>query len=692
MISGRFEGRVLVVLAVAIGGSLALPVAALAHAGLLSSTPEPGTELGAAPGAVILRFSEPLNVRLSRASVATPDGELVRGRVIASEEIAAQLAGNTGGVYRVSWTSVSVLDGHTLSGSFEFGVGVPVSPEAAGGISTSPRTIDLLISLARGVEDVSLLVAGGLLLLGGLASREPALDWVRRRPVVPLAVAFLGGAAVVFSEAFAAAHGFSPGGIVSYLTTGWAGVARLIRPLLELLAWLLAWHRSRWTAWVVAGAIVALAAAGHAAAVSPRIWGITVEAVHVGAATLWAGGILGLALLRPPGGWSGMDGRSLLHRFTPVAFGAFTVTALAGLLRGAQEVGSVHEVFASSYGVALLVKSLLVVLIVPLSVLAWRRLLVAPRVESALVVGVVAAAVLLAAYPLPPARQSEAEREVAEGAQDPGLPEAGDLTLGGRAGTALVGLTLSPGEPGRNDVLVYVLPLAGEMPATRLQVAMSIDGQRIGLYPCGMTCRRTAADITGGERIEVQIGSSEARVAFFDIPPLPAPDGSELFTELERRMHTLSSYRMDQSLSSGSSTLRTGYEVRAPDRMRARSTGGFQIVWLGGTEYVQKRPGAGWIVERGEPSFPVLSFVWDDVPDRIIDPRIVGEARVDGVATSVLSFYGPLSSAAYWFRLWVDSTGLVRRVEMRAQGHFMNQRYFAFDAPIEIDPPAVPGS
>ena len=85
--------------------------------------------------------------------------------------------------------------------------------------------------------------------------------------------------------------------------------------------------------------------------------------------------------------------------------------------------------------------------------------------------------------------------------------------------------------------------------------------------------------------------------------------------------------------------------------------------------------------------FPVSTFVWDYVPDRVVDPRIVGDGHIDGVDTTVLSFYGPLGSAAYWFRLWVDPTGLVRRAEMRAQGHFMNQRYFDFDAPITIEPP-----
>ena len=85
-------------------------------------------------------------------------------------------------------------------------------------------------------------------------------------------------------------------------------------------------------------------------------------------------------------------------------------------------------------------------------------------------------------------------------------------------------------------------------------------------------------------------------------------------------MSALTSYRLNQSLDSGTDTLRTAYLYRAPYQVRARSTGGFQIVWTGGTEYIERGPGAGWIVDRGEPPFPVLSFVWDYVPDRIIDP------------------------------------------------------------------------
>jgi copper transport protein len=680
---------VVLVVGLTFAGVLALSGTASAHAGFISATPEPGSEVRAAPRVVILRFTEPLNERLSRAQVTTPDGSTFAGTVTGAEAISIDLTTSAEGIYRATWMTVSLVDGHTLTGSFAFGVGIPPGPAAVGSTATSPSTTDLLISLARGVEDLALLLSIGLLLIGRLGRRDPSLPWLRTRPTPGIAVALAGGSAVVLGEALAAAHSFSPGAVVSYLTTGIPGVARLSRPMLELAALMLSVERPRWT-WVPLGCVVvALAAAGHAAAVDPAWWGIVTETIHVGAAALWAGGILALAVQRPPGGWTGIDGRAFLKRFTPVALGAFALTALAGVLRGVQEVGSWHALLHSPYGVALVVKTSLVVLVVQLSFLAWRQRVAVPKVEGGFVAAALAVAALLAGYPLPPARATGVETAAHRVAKDPGLPGAGDLTLGGRAGTTLVGLTLSPGEPGRNDVFVYVLPLAGER---RVPVALSLDERQVALDSCGTTCRRTALDLSGGEHIEVRVGGSKTPAASFDVPHLPAPDGTQLFAQLEQRMHALTSYRLSQSLNSGTDTLRTNYECRAPGQMRARSTGGFQTVWIGGTEYLKRGPGAGWLVESGGPSFPVLSFVWDDVPDRVLDPRIVGTAHVDGVDTTILSFYGPLGSAAYWFRLWVDPTGLVRRTEMRAQGHFMDQRYSAFDAPIVINPPKGVGT
>ena len=54
--------------------------------------------------------------------------------------------------------------------------------------------------------------------------------------------------------------------------------------------------------------------------------------LHVVSAGRWAGGLLALASLRPPGGWAGAEARTLLERFGRIAFIAFGVTALSSAL------------------------------------------------------------------------------------------------------------------------------------------------------------------------------------------------------------------------------------------------------------------------------------------------------------------------------------------------------------------------
>jgi hypothetical protein len=46
-----------------------------------------------------------------------------------------------------------------------------------------------------------------------------------------------------------------------------------------------------------------------------------------------------------------------------------------------------------------------------------------------------------------------------------------------------------------------------------------------------------------------------------------------------------------------------------------------------------------------------------------------------------------LPRSCCWFRVWGDADGLARRAEMRAQGHFMDDRYYDFDALFTIEPP-----
>ncbi len=403
-------------------------------------------------------------------------------------------------------------------------------------------------------------------------------------------------------------------------------------------------------------------------------------------AGVWAGGVMALALQRPPEGWRGGAGRTLLDRFTPPALASFAVTAGTGAIRGIQEVGGLAALFESSYGLVLVAKVLIVLAMVQLSVLAWRRVAFFPRAETAAAVLAIGAAALLSAFPLPPGRLAEA----AEGPSGPTevspIPAGEGLTLGSHAGPVLVGLTLQPGRPGPNELTIYVL---GPQATAALPVRATVDGISVALSQCADTCRRGEVDLRGGEVVAVDVGASADGRASFRLPPLPAASGEERLQRTIGAMGALASYRLQEDLTSGlGTTVHATYAFAAPNSFESdveQQGGTFRTVWIDDTRYTREGNGP-WKIERGAPAVPVPTYIWDSFrPYR--DVRILGRARLDGVRTTEIAFAGGNADLPVWFRLWVDASGLVHRAEMRAPGHFMDHRYYDYEARITIEPP-----
>jgi putative copper export protein len=151
-------------------------------------------------------------------------------------------------------------------------------------------------------------------------------------------------------------------------------------------------------------AAAALAFAGHAAAQAQPAGPIFADAIHVLSAGVWAGGIMAMAAVRPPGGWSGAEGRVLLLRFGRVALIAFALTAMTGVLAAASALSYFSDLWTTTYGVALSLKSTGVLVMVVLSTLAWRRGLGWVRFEAGVAILVLAATAVLAVTPFPPGR------------------------------------------------------------------------------------------------------------------------------------------------------------------------------------------------------------------------------------------------------------------------------------------------
>ncbi len=162
---------------------------------------------------------------------------------------------------------------------------------------------------------------------------------------------------------------------------------------------LLAFEHSSWVLPRVAAEGAALVL--HASSVSQQPAGAQfADALHVLSAGMWAGGILALASLQPAGGWTSPDARALLERFGRVALIAFGITALTGVLRATEQLADVNDLWTTTYGVVLMLKSAGVIAMLGAS-LAWRRGWPAARAEAAVTLAVVGTTALLAAFPLP---------------------------------------------------------------------------------------------------------------------------------------------------------------------------------------------------------------------------------------------------------------------------------------------------
>ncbi len=652
---------------------LLVPDTAEAHAVLVSSSPAAGATLGVTPEAVVLTFDEPLVSRLSHATVADPTGRRFHAAV-SGETMRVPLSTYTPGVYRVDWTTVSQLDGHTITGGFRFGVGVPVAAATTAG-SPGPARGDLLVAIPRTIEYAVLLLACGLAVL-----RRLGRDLTMRLPVVPVTAGLLiSGTAVVLGEATLATSGVSPARLVDYLTIGVTGWARAVRIGLELGLLITALGRGRLSPWLLTAVVGATAVAGHAADADPAWVGMALNAGHLAAAGVWAGGIMALAFVRVTGGWPTV-GRVLLPRFSTVAPWAFLASVGMGAVQGFLLLGGPGALLGTAYGRTLIVKTVGVAAMIPLSLLAWRRRHAMVRGEAALALLVVAAAAALAAYPVVPRQALEAARshEAPPAARASSFPRSGDLTLGGRAGDTLVGLSLHPGRPGLNQVFAYLAP----SPPARTEVRLSVAGRWSPFTRCGPSCWSATADLRSGARLAVAVAGKGGGTGTFALPALPAPDGTALADRAARRMNALHSYQVSEVLSG----IRSAYAYAQPHAIWVRTWYGrvpHETLWLGSKVYVRSSPDSPWRLRSEGVPAPVPYFAWNPFTP-FTDAHLVGKATLGGIPVTLVSFFGGHGDdpEPVWFTLWVDrATDRVLRSQMWAPSHFMDDRYRAFNRP-----------
>ncbi len=157
---------------------------------------------------------------------------------------------------------------------------------------------------------------------------------------------------------------------VQLITTG---VALLLVPM-ALLA------RSRatmaWASVIAVLAVLPLSLGGHSAAASDHATAVNSLAVHLVAATVWVGGLVALAVMRP---LLGKDLAATAERFSVIALWCFVAIALSGIQAAWLRLGSLDNL-ATRYGLLLMVKTLALVV---LGLAGWQhRRALLPRLRD----------------------------------------------------------------------------------------------------------------------------------------------------------------------------------------------------------------------------------------------------------------------------------------------------------------------
>jgi len=659
---------------------------AWAHARPVSSTPADGAVLASPPRQVTVRFDDTVRA-LGGTTVVGNAGKrsVVAGKPSAHGRVLTiPLRKLRDGDYTVRWSVLSD-DGHTVDGVFAFAVGAGRAPPSAalsaGGTGLTRNVI------SRWFFFSGLLVAVGIALFVPLAwwpALRAADADADERALWPLA--FVG-----FLMAFVGASALLPHhGVASTrfgLTYEIGGIVAVVGATMSAIA--LADRRFGRGAFVCALALLPIpSVAGHALDRGqwPRPVEVVADVLHVGAAAVWIGGLLALAVALPRASRRLSPEQRprftavLVPRLSSLALVSVLVIAATGLIRALSELSAVSQLWSTGYGRALLVKTALLLAVVALGWVNRSRLV--PRLglgalrrnvvaELVLLAGVVTAVAFLT--DLAPGRQLARAVARPQAPRPVAPPPPGATVLAGESGDRAVGLAVLPG--GRLQATVLGPDDDG---VDGLSVGFRVSRRTLGATPCGPGCYRPQGRIRA-RRVTVVIPSGPVA---FAIPAQTQP-ASELVAEARRAYASLRSLVIHERLaSSPQAKISTTWRIVAPDRLTYDTSAGSRAVVVGRWRWDAQ--GKQPFARSAQTPLELPGAQWGP---RWLNARALGWKRVGGRRARVVTFYDPRLPG--WFELAMDpNTHRPLELKMTAAAHFMHHRYTDFNRPMRIVPPS----
>lgn len=367
---------------------------ASAHTELLRSDPRSGGTAAVGRTAMTLWFTEEVDLRSRDVTLTTLDGGEVPLTITSDpgDVVSMSMPPLARGTYVLDWHAVSLDDGHSSAGSVLFGVGVRPVVTSSGGTGLPARDGFTL----RWLDLSALMLVGGSLAVSGrvLRARDGLPRSAQRRArlvgTCAAGVAVLTGLAapLLITRSGGDSLGVRVHAATGLLSgTAWghlwlAREAALVVVALAMLRWAAEAARLRpagrtWRVAVVAlaGALWCDAMAGHAASLPARsALAAVATAGHVAAASVWVGGLTVLTGCLMTVLWRAPELRpavlgAVLRGYSPIAAVAAAVVLATGVYAAARQVPDVHALTSTVYGGAVVAKVALLALALSLATL-----------------------------------------------------------------------------------------------------------------------------------------------------------------------------------------------------------------------------------------------------------------------------------------------------------------------------------
>jgi copper transport protein len=513
---------------------------ASAHAVLESTEPVGGTAVATSPERVVLRFSEAVQIPLGSIRVfASPSGEQAETGAATRADgqnnaVAVKLPKLDKGSYIVTWR-VTSADSHPIHGAFTFIVGEAKGADSALvekllASGSGDTTVGAVYAVIRFTAFASIvLLVGGLAFVALLWPAGLALARTRRILWGAWAVA-LGTTAVGIPVQAVYAAGLPISKVLSSTVRSgmfgdrfgqvW-GVRLLILGLAAaVLAFLFrsisASERQNVPRGLLAsGGLVAVGLlmtpglAGHAATQDLVPLAIVSDTIHLGAVSVWLGGLALLTAAVLPRRMAD-ELAVVVPRFSRAAFWAVITILLTGTFQGWREVRSTAALTETTYGRLLIIKVVLFAMIVALGGLSRRVVQARYQVPAARLSFGPGAATLGGSRrrdrgdtPRPPGLDSDSEavgrlrRTVGAetviavvvlavtallvNAQPARSALAKPFSAEMRSDMVLVDVTVDPAKTGPADFHLYTLsPQGGQQEVQELTATLTLPSQDVG--------------------------------------------------------------------------------------------------------------------------------------------------------------------------------------------------------------------